>query len=144
MSKFTTSLNFPDVNVWMALVLENHIHREAAKSWWQATDTAIGFMRLTQMSLLRLLTTHAAMDGKPLAIDRAWQVYDRLFQDERVVFVPEPSEAERHFRRLASGRAASPKLWADAWLLAFAKAAQGVLVTFDGALGARGAHCILP
>ena len=32
---------------------------------------------------------------------------------------------------------------ADAWLLAVAEAAGGVLVTFDRALAARGAHCLL-
>ena len=39
---------------------------------------------------------------------------------------------------------ASPKLWAGAWLLALAQAARGTLVTFDRALAARGAHCLLP
>jgi predicted nucleic acid-binding protein len=34
-------------------------------------------------------------------------------------------------------------VWADAWLLAVAEAAGGVLVTFDKALAARGAHCLL-
>ncbi len=32
----------------------------------------------------------------------------------------------------------------DAWLLAVAQAAEGVLVTFDKALGPRGARCLLP
>ena len=32
---------------------------------------------------------------------------------------------------------------ADAWLFAVAEAAGGVLVTFDKALAARGAHCLL-
>jgi len=41
-------------------------------------------------------------------------------------------------------RTASPKVWADAWLLAFAETADGVLVTFDKALGPRGALCLLP
>jgi predicted nucleic acid-binding protein len=34
-------------------------------------------------------------------------------------------------------------LWADAWLLAIAEAAGGVLVTFDKALAVRGALCLL-
>jgi predicted nucleic acid-binding protein len=34
-------------------------------------------------------------------------------------------------------------VWADAWMLAHASAAGGVLVTFDKALAARGAHCLL-
>ncbi len=47
------------------------------------------------------------------------------------------------FREKASGRSVTPKVWADAWLLAFAQAAEGVLVTFDKVLGARGARCLL-
>jgi predicted nucleic acid-binding protein len=35
-------------------------------------------------------------------------------------------------------------LWADAWLLAFAAAAGGMVITFDRSLAARGAHCLLP
>lgn len=83
------------------------------------------------------------MDGKPLTIDEAWRVYDRFYDDDRVTFVPEPSDVEKRFRERAVGRAASPKLWADAWMLAMASAAGGVLVTFDQALATRGAHCLL-
>jgi len=51
---------------------------------------------------------------------------------------------EKEFRKRAAGREASPKVWGDAWMLALATAAGGVLVTFDKALGPRGAHCLLP
>ena len=84
------------------------------------------------------------MDGKPLTIAQAWRVYDRFYDDDRVLFVVEPSEIDQRFRENAVGRQASPKIWADAWLLAMAHAAGGVLVTFDKALGTRGAHCLLP
>jgi len=80
---------------------------------------------------------------KPLTIAEAWRVYDRLCDDDRVMFVSEPPEVERRFREKASGRTASPKLWADAWLLAVAQAAGGVLITFDKALASRGARCLL-
>jgi hypothetical protein len=139
-----TSLSFPDVNVWMALILEHHVHRPVARAWWQSSDVPIALTRFTQLSILRLLTTHAAMGGKPLSMDDAWCVYDRLFEDDRVAFVPEPVSVDTSFRQCAAGRTASPKLWADAWLLAVAHAAGGKLVTFDRALAARGAHCILP
>jgi uncharacterized protein len=144
MNKSTTSLSFPDVNVWMALVLEHHIRRSAARAWWKASTGPIAFTRLTEISLLRLLTTSAAMDGQPLAMDEAWRVHDRLFEDERVAFYPEPAGVERRFREYASGRVASPKLWADAWLLAVAISAEGTLITFDRALAARGARCLSP
>jgi predicted nucleic acid-binding protein len=66
-----------------------------------------------------------------------------LFEDDRVAFVAEPAEVETRFREYTVDRTASPKLWGDAWLLAFAQAAQGTLITFDRALAARGAHCLL-
>ena len=138
-----SSLSFPDVNVWLALAAPEHLHAAAARRWWERETGRIAFSRFTQLGFLRLMTTAAAMDGKPLTMTQAWRVYDRFFKDDRVEFVPEPAEVETHFRESTSGRTASPKLWADAWLLAFAQAEGGTLVTFDRALAARGVCCLL-
>jgi hypothetical protein len=137
------SLSFPDMNVWLALATAEHIHSAPAKNWWENEDGTIAFCRLTQLGLLRLMTTAAAMDGKPLTIAQAWRVYDRLYDDDRVTFVAEPVEVEKRFREKAVGRTASPKVWADAWLLATAQEAGGILVTLDKALAGRGARCLL-
>lgn len=142
--KYMGSLSFPDVNVWLALAAAEHVHAAIARRWWEQEALPIAFSRFTQLGLLRLTTTAAAMDGKPLTISEAWRVYERFYDDERVIFVTEPQEVDRMFREKAVGRIASPKLWADAWLLAFAQAAEGALVTFDKALEARGALCLLP
>jgi hypothetical protein len=136
-------LGVPDINVWLALATHEHLHHTLAKRWWRQHEGQIAFIRLSQLGLLRLMTTAAVMDGKPLTIDEAWLVYDRFYDDDRVTFIPEPSEVEIGFRKRAVGRSASPKVWADAWMLAHASAAGGVLVTFDKALAARGAHCLL-
>jgi toxin-antitoxin system PIN domain toxin len=138
-----TSWNFPDVNVWLALATPEHVHHAAANSWWEQETGPIGFIRITQVGLLRLMTTGAAMDGMPLTMAAAWRAYDRFYEDDRVAFVPEPVGVETHFREYASGGTASPKLWADAWLLAFARAAGGRLLTFDRAVALRGAQCLL-
>jgi toxin-antitoxin system PIN domain toxin len=138
------SLSFPDINVWLALAAPEHVHAALARRWWEQETGMIAFSRLTQLGFLRLMTTAAVMDGKPLTIAAAWRVYDRLYEDDRVTFVSEPPEVEKRFREKASGRTASPKLWADAWLLALAQQAEGVLVTFDQALASRGAYCLLP
>jgi len=138
-----TSLTFPDVNVWLALAAPEHAHAAAARRWWKKETGSIAFSRITQLGFLRLMTTAAAMGGKPLSMTEAWRVYDRLFEDDRVAFVSEPAEVETRFRACTSGRTASPKVWADSWLLAFAETAEGTLVTFDHALAARGAHCLL-
>jgi toxin-antitoxin system PIN domain toxin len=138
-----TSLSFPDVNVWLALVSHEHVHSAVARRWWNLWSGQIAFCRLSQLGLLRLLTTAAVMDDKPLSFDAAWDVYDRLLGDDRVVFSAEHSRCDTIFRTIANGPASAPKVWADAWLLAVAEAAGGVLVTFDKALAARGAHCLL-
>jgi toxin-antitoxin system PIN domain toxin len=131
------------MNVWLALATAEHVHSSLARQWWAGHEGDIAFCRLTQLGFLRLMTTAAAMDGKPLTIAEAWRVYDRLFEDDRVTFVAEPPDVERRFREKAVGRSASPKLWADAWLLATAQEAGGVLVTFDRALAGRGAQCLI-
>jgi len=138
-----TSLSFPDVNVWLALLLANHTHRAATIEWWDSeTSDVIAFSRFTQIGVLRLLTTAAAMNGKPLGMDAAWQAYDRLFEDGRVALLPEPDTFEPQFRSLSRSRTASPKVWADAYLAAFAAQCGGTLVTFDQALASRG-ECVL-
>ena len=95
------------------------------------------------MGLLRLLTTSAVMNGEPLQMRQAWRVYDELSADERVDFLTEPFNMERPFRENSSTRLPSPKLWADAYLLAFAAESQAELVTFDVKLAKRGKTILL-
>ena len=138
------SLSFPDVNVWLALATPEHVHAAAGRRWWDEETGRIAFSRFTQLGFLRLMTTAAAMDGKPLSMTEAWNVHDRLFEDDRVVYVTEPQDVETHFREYTAAKTASPKVWADAWLLAVSRASGGILITFDRALAARGARCLLP
>ena len=83
------------------------------------------------------------MNGQPLSLEEAWRVYDRLLEDDRVCLLPEPEELESVFRERSRGGRASPKLWADAYLMAFAEIAGAALVTFDHALAERAKDCIL-
>ncbi|MEZ5401415.1 MAG: TA system VapC family ribonuclease toxin [Bryobacteraceae bacterium] len=137
-------LCFPDVNVWLALSMGGHAQRQVAVDWWRNdhSDT-IAFCRLTQVSVLRLLTTAEAMNGKPLTMPQAWAAYDQFFGDDRVRLAPEPPEVELCLRRMSSLRRASPKLWADAYLSACAEAAGGTVITFDRALARRAPRSLL-
>jgi len=129
------SLSFPDINVWFALVVSEHGFHQIAAAWWKATDAeVIGISRFTQLGLLRLLTTSAAMNGKPRTMLEAWSVYNQLFQDGRVVYFSEPSGVDSEFHRLSAKDQPSPKAWADAFLLACARCHGGELITFDQAL----------
>jgi predicted nucleic acid-binding protein len=67
----------------------------------------------------------------------------RLFEDDRVAVYPEPPGLGTHFRQLTNAPVASPKVWADAYLLAFASGHQGQVITFDRALENRGASCLV-
>jgi toxin-antitoxin system PIN domain toxin len=137
------SLSFPDVNVWLALVMADHVHRQPARKWWTSSDSElISFTRFTQISVLRILTTAAAMNGNPLSMRDAWHACDRLLFDDRVTLMQEPAGLETQFRSYTRGKTPSPKLWADAYLAAFAELTDGHVVTFDRALAGLSAGSI--
>ena len=142
----TTSFLFPDINVWVALTHAAHVHHEIARDWFSDLPEGVrfSFCRFTQLGLLRLLTAEAVMADEVLSQSEAWTVYDRWLDDPRVTFVEEPQALERRFRALTRSRHAAPKAWADAYLAAFADAAQFTLVTFDrGFRGKVGALMLL-
>ena len=57
---------------------------------------------------------------------------ERLALDERCAFMPtEPLGAAALWKANIEGRAATPKLWTDAWLAALAESAGLAMVTFD-------------
>ena len=63
----------------------------------------------------------------------AWSVYYGLRADERITWAEEPSGLEATWKKFAEGSKASPKLWMDAYLAAFAMAGGYQLVTTDKA-----------
>lgn len=127
-----------DSNVWIALSVSDHLFHSRAHAWFheQTAQKPAMFCRATQQSFLRLLTTDAvfAPFGIPaLGNKAAWSVYETLRADKRISWVAEPSHLEIHWKRLCSGSKASPKLWMDAYLAAFAITGSFQLVTIDKA-----------
>ena len=139
MPRSTTSSLFPDVNVWLALSYARHVHHAAAKGWFEGLGEGpdLHFCSITQLGLLRLLTTTAVMGVEVLTQPRAWEVYDRWLHDGRVVRTAEPPGLEAEFRALTRRPHPSPHDWADAYLAAFARSAGLTLVTFDLGLARR-------
>jgi uncharacterized protein len=137
--------NFLDANVWLALIWDRHEHAPAARSWFEkSVEGSFLFCRFTQLTVLRLLTTTAVMGHDVRTMEGAWNIWDQLTADDRIGFLTEPDDLERPFRQHSHLATASPKVWADAYLLAFAQAAGVTLVTFDQALGSRtGASVII-
>ena len=138
-----TKRSFPDVNVWFALAVADHPFHRPARAWWNEESSFAGFCRLTQLGLLRLLTTASAMGGAPLTNAEAWGVYDGFLADSRVRVFPELPALDDVFRSQSSLRQASPKVWVDAYLAAHAAANQAILVTFDRAFTNYGIECLI-
>jgi toxin-antitoxin system PIN domain toxin len=134
------TLNFLDANVWLALLWNRHVHAERARSWFErASEEQFVFCRFTQLTVLRLLTTEKIMGSGTKSMSQAWGVWDRIWADDRISFLAEPEAIEKEFRSHTHLHTRSPKVWADAYLLAFASVAGLKLVTFDQALRSRGA-----
>jgi uncharacterized protein len=138
------TLNFPDANVWLALLWGRHVHSEKARQWFEASgEEQFFFCRFTQLTVLRLLTTEKILGGDTKTMPEAWALWDRVWADVRIAFLPEPAGLEREFRSRSRLPSRSPKVWADAYLLAFASVAALKLITFDRALKSRGVDVLV-
>jgi toxin-antitoxin system PIN domain toxin len=138
------ALNFLDANVWLALIWSRHVHSETAQLWFeQAGEEQFFFCRFTQVTVLRLLTTDQVMGKDARTMSEAWSLWDRIWADTRIVFLPEPDDIEREFRSRSRLSSRSSKVWADAYLLAFAAVAGLKLVTFDRALKSHGVDVLI-
>jgi len=137
-------LNFLDSNVWLALVWNRHAHSERARKWFEASaEEQFFFCRFTQLTTLRLLTTATVMGTDVCTMSRAWDLWDVIESDPRIAFLPEPTSLDSEFRSQSRSTAPSPKVWADAYLIAFAAVAGLKLVTFDRALQSLKAEVLI-
>jgi toxin-antitoxin system PIN domain toxin len=138
------TLNFLDANVWLALIWNQHVHSEKTRSWFeQAGEEQFFFCRFTQITVLRLLTTDQIMGKEAKTMSEAWSLWDLVWADTRIAFLPEPDNLEKEFRSHSRLSSRSPKVWADAYLLAFAAVAGVKFVTFDRAVQGRGADVLV-
>ncbi|MBN9611761.1 MAG: hypothetical protein BGO26_13475 [Actinobacteria bacterium 69-20] len=129
----------PDINVWVALAMPGHTHYAACVDWLDsiATRTSIRFCRTTQQGFLRLSTNSAIRSrygSAPLDNDGAWDAYRQFAADDRVgPLLAEPDSLESVWCQLSSRATASPKMWTDTYLAAFAITAGATFVTIDRA-----------
>jgi len=131
-------VNLPDTNVWLALALSKHTFHAAARDWLseQSAPASILFCRSTVQSFLRLLSTEAVLRPyglPPLTNAAAWGIYHGFRSDSRIGYADEPKGIDELWKMLAVRETASPKLWMDAYLAAFALRGDYVCVTTDDA-----------
>jgi len=128
-----------DSNVWIALSIKDHVHHPAVDAWFGsiAEVASLHFCRMTQLSFLKLATTASvfAPYGDPPATNmEAWRGFETLLADDRIAFLDrEPRGFDARWREYSARDSASPKLWMDAYLAAFATAGGYQLVTTDAA-----------
>ncbi len=123
--------DLPDVNVWLALAIEEHPHHEAAASYWTShAGESRFFCRLSAMSLVRLLAHPKLMADKPLTLTKAWALYRRFASLPGVAMLAEPEGLDADFDALFEPKF-PVRLFTDAYFAALAGKAQVRLVTFD-------------
>jgi toxin-antitoxin system PIN domain toxin len=126
-----------DANVWIAVSFAEHDHHALAKRFIAETSPECQALlcRATEQSWLRLLTTpalHRRYDSQPVSNQDALRMLSDALQLPNIRLIEEEPAAIRPlWHRLAAIPNASPKVWMDAYLAAFAIGHAVEFVTLD-------------
>jgi uncharacterized protein len=124
-----------DTNVWLAASFLRHPHNSPAALAITAAGTEpLFFCRVVQTSFLRLLTTPALLrqyDAAGFTNRDALDVLRAFLARPQVREMDEPPGTVALWHRLAVRDTASPKVWMDAYLAAFAISGRLEFVTLD-------------
>lgn len=134
-----------DANIWVAATFPTHpFHSPALSALEAATAEAPAvFCRSTQVSFLRLATTPQLLKqygAKGFTNDDVLAGLQILLSRPSVVEMDEPPGTAALWLRLAARNTASPKVWMDAYLAAFAISGEMRLVSLDHDFKAYRAH----
>lgn len=125
-------MDIPDINVWLALVDENHMHHAAALDYWnQARADQVRFCRITMLGFMRLSAQPRVL-SRTLTNPEAWDVYQRYLATPNLGFLAEPGNLETHLLALTKETSLPNRYWTDAYLAALTLATNARLVSFDG------------
>ncbi len=127
-----------DSNCWLAVAFDRHGSHKAAVTTIDETTAEFPacFCRATEQSIVRLLTTRAiqAIYESPIITNEgAIRLLNEWQSEPNVAFVDEPAATRKLWLHLANRNTASPKLWMDAYLAAFAISGDLRFVTNDRA-----------
>jgi toxin-antitoxin system PIN domain toxin len=125
-----------DSSVWLALAFSAHPHHATARRTFAVADSAhpAAFCRATQQTFLRLVTTAAVQQlfaSPVISNDEAWKKWELLMKLPQVVWLDEPKGLGTLWQKYARLSSASPKVWMDAYLAAFARGHDIALATLD-------------
>lgn len=125
-----------DSNVWVAVTFTGHeFHKPARAVLLEATPLRpICISRAIEQSWLRLITTSSVQkscDSPPVTNHSAIATLEFWLSNPRVKTIDEPQGTRALWLQLADRETASPKLWMDAYLAAFAISGNLRFVTAD-------------
>ena len=125
-----------DANIWVALAFSTHPHFAEAKKEFESADSLrpVAFCRSTQQAFLRLITTPRLQEfyrSGLITNEEAWEKWEALLALPQVIWLDEPVGIDAIWRKYARLKTASPKVWMNAWLAAFAEGHGIRLVTLD-------------
>lgn len=125
-----------DSGVWLALTFSAHPHHSLAVAAIHSatSEDPACFCRSTEQSFLRLATTPAILKtygAEGLTNHQALEVYETLIRRPAIAFLDESAGLQNLWFTLAALDSASPKVWMDAYLAAFAIRGDLVFTTFD-------------
>ena len=125
-----------DINVWLALADENHVHHVRARHYWEAeASEQLAFTRVTALGLLRLLTNKTVMAGNPFTVAEAWSAYQAFRQLPEIVWLDDRNDlvaqVDAILAEFVELRGFTALHWTDGYLAALAQANQCRLVSFD-------------
>ncbi len=125
-----------DTNVWLAAIFPTHpFHTLARQALQKATPAQPAvWCRSTQQSFLRLSSTPTVLNAygaQGMTNRDALVALDALQSLPQVALREEPRGVFALWSKLAATDSASPKIWMDAYLAAFAIAGGLRMVTLD-------------
>lgn len=124
--------DLPDINVWLALLNERHVHHLAAVDYWDGSAAPRIFLcRITMLGILRLSTNKLVMGGAPYTVKQAWQAVQGAIDLPEVGFQAEPDGVDAVMQQFTSQPKFRSADWTDAYLAALAQRSSLRLVTFD-------------
>ncbi len=129
--------DLPDVNVWLALAIEEHPHQAIAKAYWNALQVSplaernLWFCRVTMLGLVRLLSQLKVMGDRALNLAQAISVYQGFRAVPGVDLLSDADSTEQCFTNLIGHQDLPDRFCTDAYLAALSESTGARLVTFD-------------
>ena len=129
--------DLPDINVWLALAVQEHPHHAAAARYWseaqEARPSGFWFCRVTMLGLVRLLCQPKVVGEGALQLPAAWGLYQSFRAVPGVGLLADPPDCDEQLAAhlIQDGRPLPARCWTDAYLAAMAQSAGLRLVSFD-------------